>query len=118
MRTTVLVAEDEPMIAMTVMSELGEAGFLAVGPFTTTSQALAYCRKHTPDCAVLDLRLADGESYPLADFLAERAVPVIFYYADASPRDLAQRYPGVRVCSKPAPSSQLASLVAELSPPE
>lgn len=118
MLTTVLVAEDEPMIAMNVMDELGEAGFFAVGPFATTSQALAYCRKHTPDCAVLDLRLEDGESFPLADFLARLAVPVVFHSGSAGLDELTQRYPGVRVCPKPAPASQLAAIVSEVAPRE
>lgn len=116
MLTTVLVAEDEPTIAMAVIDVLGEAGFFTVGPFATTAQALAYCRKHTPDCAVLDVRLEDGESFPLADFLAERDVPVVFHSGHAAPRELTQRYPGVRVCPKPAPPSQLVAIVAELSP--
>ena len=94
MLTTVLVAEDEPMIAMAVIDELGEAGFFTVGPFATTSQALAYCRKHTPDCAVLDVRLEDGESFPLADLLAQLDVPVVFHSGHAAPRDLTRRYPG------------------------
>jgi CheY-like chemotaxis protein len=114
MLTTVLVAEDEPMIAMTVVDELGEAGFFTVGPFATTSQALAYCRKHTPDCAVLDVRLEDGESYPLADFLAQREVPVVFYSGHAAPHELMKRYPGFRVCPKPAAAFQLAAIVAQL----
>jgi DNA-binding response OmpR family regulator len=116
MLTTVLVAEDEPMIAMAVIDELSEAGFLAIGPFATTSQALAYCREHTPDCAVLDVRLEDGESFPLADLLAQRAVPVVFHSGHAAPRDLTQRYPGVRICPKPAAVYQLAGIVAEISP--
>ncbi len=115
MLTTVLVAEDEPLIAMAVIDELGEAGFFTIGPFATTSQALAYCRKHTPDCAVLDVRLEDGESFPLADLLAQLRVPVVFHSGHAVPRDLTRRYPGVRVCPKPAAASQLAAIVAEMS---
>ena len=115
MLTTVLVAEDEPLIAMAVIDELGEAGFFPIGPFATTSQALAYCRKHTPDCAVLDVRLEDGESFPLADLLAQLRVPVVFHSGHAVPRDLTRRYPGVRVCPKPAAASQLAAIVAEMS---
>ena len=96
------------------MDELGAAGFVAIGPFSKTSQALDYCRSNTPDCAVLDLRLADGESYPLADFLAARAVPVVFHSGHATPSALSARYPSVRVCPKPAQAQQLAAVVAEL----
>jgi DNA-binding response OmpR family regulator len=114
MSIAVLVAEDELLIAMDVMDELGAAGFVTIGPFAKTAQALEYCRLNTPDCAVLDVRLADGESYPIADLLAERNVPVIFHSGHASPHALAVRYPKMRVCSKPAPSEEIANLVTEL----
>ena len=116
MLTTVLVAEDEPLIAMTVMDELDEAGFCVIGPFATTSQALKYCRHHTPDCAVLDVRLEDGESFPLADLLTARAVPVVFHSGHALAPDLTRRYPGVSICPKPAPAARLATIVAGLRP--
>lgn len=114
MSTTVLVAEDELLIAMDVMDELDAAGFVAIGPFAKTSQALDYCRRHTPDCAVLDVRLADGESFPLADLLAERNVPVVFHSGHASSKSLSERYPHGRVCPKPARSSAIATAVTEL----
>ena len=100
---------------MSVIDALGDAGFFTVGPFATNSQALAYCRKHVPDCAVLDVRLEDGESYPLADFLSERAVPVVFHSGDAAPLELARRYPEATICTKPMATSQLTAIVAEVS---
>jgi two-component system, response regulator PdtaR len=114
MSIAVLIAEDEFLIALDVVEELSAAGFEPVGPFSTTAQALEYCRTHTPDCAVLDLRLGDDESLPIADWLAARDVPVIFHSGHASPGALTQRYPNVRVCRKPAASNELAALVAEL----
>ena len=114
MSATVLVAEDELLIAMDVMEELDAAGFTAVGPFARTSQAMDYCRAHTPDCAVLDVRLADGESFPLADLLAERNVPVVFHSGHASGKSLSERYPTGWVCPKPARSSAIAAAVTEL----
>jgi DNA-binding response OmpR family regulator len=114
MSATVLVAEDELLIAMDVMDELGAAGFETIGPFAKTAQALEYCRAHTPDCAVLDVRLADGESFPLADLLAERKVPVVFHSGHAARNALNERYPQMRVCPKPARSLQIADAVAEL----
>ena len=114
MAATVLVAEDELLIAMDVMDELGAAGFVAIGPFARTAQALEYCRSNTPDCAVLDVRLADGESYPLADLLAQKNVPVVFHSGHAPRQALNARYPDMRVCPKPARAQQLAALVAEL----
>jgi len=113
MSTTVLVAEDELLIAMDVMDELEAAGFVTVGPFARTAEALDYCRAHTPDCAVLDVRLADGDCYPLADLLAAREIPVVFHSGHAARDALTRRYPQMRVCPKPARSSQIAAVVAE-----
>jgi len=114
MSRTVLIAEDEFLIAMDVMDELDAAGFQTVGPFAEIGRALDYCRAHIPDCAVLDVRLRDGESYPLADFLAERHVPVVFHSAHASGRELAARYPQARLCPKPWPTTALAQTVSDL----
>jgi DNA-binding NarL/FixJ family response regulator len=116
MSTKVLVAEDEFLIAMEIMDELEAAGFHAIGPFANASQALDYCRANTPDCAVLDVRLADGDSYPIADLLAARNVPVIFHSGHATRTTLAQRYPRMHLCPKPAASFEIAALVAELCP--
>jgi two-component SAPR family response regulator len=117
MPATVLIAEDELIIAMDVIDELDAAGFVTIGPFAKTSQALDYCRAHTPDCAVLDVRLADGESFPLADLLTERNVPIVFHSGHAARSALSERYPKMRVCPKPARSSQLAATVAEACAP-
>ena len=114
MSTTVLVAEDEMLIAMDVMDELDIAGFQTIGPFADTSGALDYCQRKLPDCAVLDVRLRDGESYPLADWLAFHQVPVVFHSAHACARELAARYPNARVCPKPAEKAHLVELVAQL----
>jgi DNA-binding response OmpR family regulator len=114
MSITVLVAEDELLIAMDVMDELDAAGFVTVGPFAKTSQALEYCKSHTPDCAILDVRLQDGESYPLADFLSERHVPLIFHSGHARRQALLERYPDTKVCPKPSGSSQIAQMVSTL----
>ena len=114
MPATVLIAEDELLIAMDVMDELDAAGFVTVGPFAKTAQALEYCLAHMPDCAVLDVRLQDGESFPLADLLAQRNVPFVFHSGHAAHGALSARYPEMRMCSKPAHCSELATVVAEL----
>ncbi len=114
MSATVLVAEDELLIAMDLIDELDAAGFVTIGPFSRTSQALDYCRSHTPDCAVLDVRLEDGECYPLADLLSRRNVPIVFHSGHAGRDTLAGRYPDMAICPKPSQSSEIAATVSEL----
>jgi two-component system, response regulator PdtaR len=110
----VLVAEDELLIAMDIMDELSAAGFGTIGPFATRTQALDYCRTHTPDCAVLDVRLQDGDCFPLADYLAEHQVPIVFHSGHANRSALAERYSNAEVLPKPSPTSQIADVVGKL----
>jgi two-component system, response regulator PdtaR len=110
----VLVAEDELLIAMDIMDELSAAGFGTIGPFATRRQALDYCRMHTPDCAVLDVRLQDGDCFPLADYLAEHRVPIVFHSGHANRSALAERYNNAEVLPKPSPTSQIADVVGKL----
>ena len=93
MSIQVLVAEDDYFIALDVVEELDAAGFIPVGPFANISNALEYCREHTPDCAVLDVRLADGDSFLIADLLAKLHVPFLFHSAHACREALQSRYP-------------------------
>jgi DNA-binding response OmpR family regulator len=110
----VLVAEDELLIAMDIMDELSAAGFGTMGPFATRAQALDYCRTHTPDCAVLDVRLQDGDCFPLADYLAEHQVPIVFHSGHANRGALTERYNNAEVLPKPSPSSHIAIVVGRL----
>jgi two-component system, response regulator PdtaR len=114
MRPKILVAEDELLIAMDIVDELSAAGFVTIGPFATQSQALDYCRNEIPDCAVLDVRLQDGDCFPLADFLADQDVPMVFHSGHASRLALAERYGNAEVCPKPSATAQIASLVQKL----
>ena len=111
---TILVAEDEFLIALDVMDELVSAGFDTIGPFPRTSEALDYCADNTPDCAVLDVRLVDGDSFPIADLLTARSVPIIFHSGHSSSAALNRRYPQARICPKPAGSLLIANLASEL----
>lgn len=74
---TVLIVEDEPMILMTV-----EDAFLAAGWNAVLAMTLADGLKQAQRpiaLAVLDVSLNDGAtSYPIADLLTARTVPIIF----------------------------------------
>jgi CheY-like chemotaxis protein len=56
----VLIAEDDLMIADLAEEVLAEAGYEVCGIARTVAEAIALAQHHTPDLAVLDLRLADG----------------------------------------------------------
>ena len=52
-------------------------------------------------CAILDVRLRDGEVFPAAERLHDAGVPLIFHSGHADERALQSRYPGAAVCGKP-----------------
>jgi DNA-binding response OmpR family regulator len=56
----VLIAEDDLMIADMVEEMLVERGYEVCGIARTVSEAVALGRRHKPDLAMLDMRLADG----------------------------------------------------------
>ena len=72
-RCRVLVAEDECVISLMIEDVLAEAGFVVVGPAVSTSAALAHIDREVINCAVLDVKLVDGSSLPVAAALTAGA---------------------------------------------
>jgi DNA-binding response OmpR family regulator len=57
---TVLIAEDDLMIADMVEEMLLAEGYAVCGIARTVAEAVALGLRHQPDLAIIDLRLADG----------------------------------------------------------
>jgi CheY-like chemotaxis protein len=99
-RRRVLVVEDESLVSMMIEDMLGDLGCVVVGPVASAARAAALIEREAIDCAVLDVGLADGPVFPLADALAARGVPFIFatgYFSGA----LDRRYAAVPLVGKP-----------------
>lgn len=58
---TILIVEDDFLIADMLESSLSDHGYEVCGIARTVSEAVALIREHSPDLAVIDLRLADDE---------------------------------------------------------
>jgi DNA-binding response OmpR family regulator len=78
-RPVILVAEDEPIIAIELADSLTMAGFDVAGPFATGAQAEDWLKTGAPDAAILDNLLQDGPCDALASDLSRRGVPVIMF---------------------------------------
>lgn len=75
----VLVVEDEAMIAADLAETLRALGCEVVGPVGTVETALRLVTlAEQLDVAVLDVSLHGRASFPVADALAKRGVPVVF----------------------------------------
>ena len=111
----VLVAEDEAMESLMIEALLIESGCIVVGPAGSTKEALALLERETVDCAVLDIKLVDGPSLPVAETLAARGIPFVVttgYDAKA----IHPAYNGAPVLTKVFLPEELIEAIAGLRP--
>ncbi|HTI01265.1 MAG TPA: response regulator [Acidisoma sp.] len=119
MSEIVLLVEDELFVALDIQATVEDAGFVVDGPYATlkeTLEAIAGNACQRPACAILDVRLRDGEVYPAADLLRDAGMPIIFHSGHADQVMLEGRYPGAAFCGKPcSPAALRAKLVTLLA---
>ena len=70
----ILVVEDEVIESMMLVDLLTASGCVVIGPAGTTTQALALIEQEVIHCAILDVKLLDGMSVPVAEALAARGI--------------------------------------------
>lgn len=81
--TTVLIIEDEPLIAMDVEAMVEDLGHSVTGIARTHSEAIELFNKERPGIVLADIQLADGSSGldAVNEILQSVDVPVIFITA-------------------------------------
>ncbi|WP_435167100.1 response regulator [Falsirhodobacter sp. 1013] len=114
MTKSVFLVEDELLVAMEIQDLIEEAGLTADGPYPTIEKAGKALQEANPACAILDVRLRDGEVFPVADVLRDSGVPLIFHSGHAVAEDILKRYPTATFCEKPCTPSQILRAVASL----
>lgn len=109
----VLVIEDEPLITMGIEDVIDDLGYQLVGPFAQLDEALEVAAKGEFDCAVLDINIRGGNTYPIAEMLMARGCPFVMAtgYSDWSiPLHLASQ----KRLTKPYGSAQLEAELRRL----
>lgn len=109
----VLVAEDEPLVAVDVVNQLTEAGATVVGPCSTSGRALAVLNENEIDVAIIDFVLADDNTEGLQAALEDKGIP--FIVVTGYPRVLVRRDQRQPVLSKPVTPGALAATVRSLA---
>lgn len=72
---SVLIVEDEPLIAMMLEDFIDSLGHQVAGTVDSVTDALAHIDGGSFDIAILDVHLRDGEaSWPVADALADKGI--------------------------------------------
>jgi DNA-binding response OmpR family regulator len=74
---SILLVEDDALLAMDIEVVLQAAGYRVMGPAATTAEATTLLHRETPDLAVLDLNLGTEMSFAVFDYLARINVPFI-----------------------------------------
>lgn len=111
MAQRILVAEDEPMVAFDLCDTVEEAGYEVEGPYSGVSSASEACETDTPDLAILDITLEDGEVFALAEKLKANNVPIIFHSGRHSKADVEARFPEATTLTKPCPPAEMLGAV-------
>lgn len=110
---TILVVEDNYMLAQDNSEALKRAGAKVLGPFSSEEEAGICAQQEAADCAVLDINLGDGPSFILADELRDHGVPFLFvtgYDAEAIPA----KYSDVPRLEKPFAENRMIETVRRL----
>ena len=110
----ILVAEDEPLIAMELTQTIEEAGGVVAGSVRSRQEALALAEEADVDAALLDVRLRDGTTFEVATKLAARGIPFLFCTADNEDRGQFTVWPGVPVIAKPAKPGVIVNTLSRL----
>lgn len=108
---TVLIAEDEPLVALYLTDVVEEQGFTAIGPAATPEDAMAAAAETPPHIAIIDANLgAKGDGIALAEELQRvHATRIIFLSGDASlsANPAAHALKPMAILQKPCPPGEL-----------
>ena len=75
---SILIVEDEPLIAMMLEDFLDSLGHKVAASCDNVADALGQVESGGFDVAIIDVRLKDGEqSWPVADALADAGLPFV-----------------------------------------
>lgn len=107
----ILIAEDEMLVALMLQDMLTDLGFSTVMA-ARVGKAATIAATTAVDCAILDIDLGGEPSYPVAEELRRRGVPIVFStgYGRAS---LSADYWDCPILSKPYSEQELERVVTQ-----
>ena len=115
-RPTILVVEDEWLIADMIDHALSQAGYRTLGPAATVPQALALVDTEACDAALLDVNLGIEKSYAVLDRLIALGIPHLLV-TGYSASDLPDRYRHCSCLGKPLVTATLVDALNRLLAP-
>jgi len=111
---TILLVEDEFLLALQLEELLQSRGATVLGPFTRLEDAMREAQRKDFDFAILDINLNGTMVFPLADDLLARGTPFLFL-SGYSLSNLPERFRSVTRLNKPCdPELLISTLRARL----
>jgi DNA-binding response OmpR family regulator len=110
---TVLVLEDDFLLAEEMRESLEDAGAVVLGPCPSNGAALRFINQTPPDIAVLDVNLGTGPTFEIPKLLKANGIPFAFatgYDASVIPPEFAS---AIRL-EKPVEPNSLIKVLREL----
>ena len=98
---------------MEIEGAIEELGHEVVGPFAGLHEALDVAANEALCCAILDINIRGGHSYPVADILRERGLPVLLL-SGYDRQTLPERLRGEVLLAKPFTGEQLDTEIRNL----
>lgn len=111
---SVLVVEDQFLIAEEMRRAVENLGGRVVGPVPSVDRAMTLAMEARPDIGLLDVDLHGQDIYPVADALMQAGSPVIFT-TGFDRAALPAAYQDVPHLDKPVTAHALAAALAALS---
>lgn len=114
MSKTILVVDDEMLIALDIQSQLQELGHtVLIAP--ALNEALAVVERETIDIAIVDWHLRDEVSEPLTELLRQHHIPFVLCSGSAL-EELAALFPAAPILTKPFASDALLEALDRVVP--
>jgi len=107
---SILVVEDEPLIALDIETALRRAGARVITA-NTLRRAIVLVEEDGLSGAIVDHALRDGDSSQLCERLQERAVPFVIYSGYSDTKGACAKAPHL---PKPANPDELVEKIADL----
>ncbi len=111
---SVLVADDEHLVATDIAMSLEEEGFRVIGPASNGAQAVALARVHAPDVCLLDIRMPELDGVDAAATIKKElglTVVMLSAYSDDESVVRASAAGADGFIVKPASAAQLRAAI-------
>lgn len=110
---SILILEDDVLIAMDLAMLVAEAGGRPLGPYHTADAARSAIDTERPDLALLDFNLGDHTSQGLAEWLRGERIPFVFLTGHSA-RHVQDKVESARILEKPVSPQALDTLLRDI----